>query len=147
MSEKQSKPAGQFMTSLFRNNKQIRQDRAASIGEDAFTMYQRKVQDMERELRQLFRDQENMLDLSPTHAMSLQLASDFKGAEFVERDLAIGIKIYNLSRQLEVAKGRFAALFGNENPGLSYAVPDAMSATGEPGMTEDDHIDALTGGN
>jgi hypothetical protein len=60
------------------------------------------------------REQENMLDLSPTTAMSLVLASDFDSAEYVAKDVALGVKIRNEDIKLEIAKVRYEYLFGGE---------------------------------
>ena len=101
-----------FMDSLVRNNKQIRQDRAEVIAEDAQVTYKRAVEDLELEIKRMKRDRENMLDLSPDHALSLKLATDFNAKEFVEKDIELGVKIRNAEITLEIARKRFAWLFG-----------------------------------
>lgn len=53
-----------------------------------------------------------MLDLSPTDATSLVLASDFDAKNYVEKDLELGVKIRNLEIKLEIATKRYAYLFG-----------------------------------
>jgi hypothetical protein len=103
---------GAFLDSLKRNNKQIRDDRASAIAEDAQLLYRRRVEDLELQITRLRRDQENMLDLSPDNAHSLKLASDFKGNEYVDKDLSISVNIRNLEIQLELAKARYEYLFG-----------------------------------
>jgi len=108
-----SLPTGAFISSLQRNNRKIREDRAISISEDTRTLYKRKIEDLEIKIKKLSRERDNMLDLSPTSADSLVLASDFDGGAFVDKDLQIGIDIRNLRIQLEIAKARFAYLFEN----------------------------------
>jgi len=103
---------GAFIDSLKRNNKQIRDDRATAIAEDAELQYKRKIEDLQVQLRQMKRDQENMLDLSPDHGMSLKLASDFNPQEYVERDTGLSLKIRNTEIMLDLAKKRYAYLFG-----------------------------------
>jgi hypothetical protein len=103
---------GAFLDSLKRNNKQIRDDRAKSIAEDAQVLYRREVEDIDLKISRLKRDQENMLDLSPDNAHSLKLASDFDGKDYVAKDLKIGIDIRNLEIALEIAKARYEYLFG-----------------------------------
>lgn len=105
---------GAFATSLKRNNKQIRDDRAQAIVEDAELEYKRQIEDLEKGLRQMRRDQENMLDLSPEQATSLKLASDFKAKEYAGKDLELGVRIRNDEIKLEIAKKRYAYLFGGE---------------------------------
>lgn len=103
---------GAFLSALKRNNKQIRDDRAQAIGETAQLVYKRKVEDLEMSIKQMKRDQENMLDLSPTNAQSLVLASDFKAEEYATKDIEIGVKIRNAEITLEIAKKRYETLFG-----------------------------------
>lgn len=114
--EVKSTPAvvGAFQASLQRNNKQIRDDRAIGITEDAQLSYQRRIQDMERDRKILVRKRNNMLDLSPTNADSLMLGEDFNGTGFVERDIQIGVDLRNLDIKLEIAKASYKELFGEE---------------------------------
>lgn len=103
---------GAFLESLKRNNKQIRNDRAQAIGEDTQLLYKRKVEDLKVNIVRMRREQENMLDLSPTNAMSLMLASDFDSAQFVEKEIELGVKIRNEEIRLEIAENRYQYLFG-----------------------------------
>jgi len=105
---------GAFIGSLKRNNKQIRDDRATSIAEDAEVIYGRKVQDLEIDIKRMKRDQENMLDLSPTNAQSLTLASDFNSKEYVDKDVDLGRRIRDAEITLEIAKKRYEYLFGGK---------------------------------
>lgn len=102
---------GTFVESLQRNNKQIRNDRAVAIAEDAEMIYKRTIEDKEIEIKKLSRERESMLDLSPTTADSLVLASDFNSKNFVDKDIEIGVKIRNLEIQLNIAKERYTKLF------------------------------------
>jgi len=104
---------GAFVESLKRNNKKIREDRAIAISEDAQMLYKRIVEDLELEIKRVRRERESMLDLSPTTADSLVLASDFDSKLFVEKDLEMGVKIRNLEIKLEIARNRYAHLFEN----------------------------------
>ena len=103
---------GAFVGSLTRNNKKIRTDRAIAIAEEAQTQYKREVEDMELQLKRLRREREGLLDLSPTTADSLVLASDFDAKSFVSKDLEIGLKIRNLTIMIEEARPRYEHLFG-----------------------------------
>jgi hypothetical protein len=84
---------GAFFDSLNRNNRKIKRDRAVAITEDAQLLYKREIEDMEMQLKRLNRERDGMLDLSPTTADSLVLASDFDGKAFVGKDLDIGLKV------------------------------------------------------
>jgi hypothetical protein len=102
---------GAFVGSLVRNNKKIREDRAIAIAEAAQMLYKREVEDTQLQIKQLKRDREAMLDLSPATADSLVLASDFNAAEFVQKDIKLGIAIRNLEIKLEIAQARYKHLF------------------------------------
>jgi len=105
---------GAFIVSLKRNNKQIRDDRATAIVETTQLKYKRKIEDLEMSIRDMKRDQDNMLDLSPTNAQSLVLASDFNEEAYIQKDLELGVKIRNEEIKLEIAKKRFDYLFGGQ---------------------------------
>lgn len=106
---------GAFVGSLVRNNKKIREDRAIAIAEEADMKYKRKVEDLQIKIKQMKRERDNMLDMSPTSADSLVMASDFDGDQFVSKDLKLGVDIRNLEIQLQVAEERYAYLFEGEN--------------------------------
>lgn len=108
----EDKKVGAFFASLKRNNKQIRDDRARQISEDTELLYKRAIEDMKVSIRRMERDRENMLDLSPENATSLKLASDFKAADFVAKDIELGFKIRNEKIQLEIAEAQYKILFG-----------------------------------
>ena len=111
---KNEQEVGAFVSSLKRNNKQIRDDRAATIAEDTQLVYKRKIEDLEMSIKKMAREQENMLDLSPTNAQSLILASDFKSQEYADKDVELGVKIRNAEITLEIAKKRYTYLFGGQ---------------------------------
>jgi hypothetical protein len=102
---------GAFISSLKRNNKQIRDDRAVAIAEDTNLLYKRYIEDLQVAIKRMERERENMLDLSPTNAMSLVLASDFDAAAFVQKDIELGVKIRNESIKLEIAQKQYQYLF------------------------------------
>lgn len=104
---------GAFVSSLMRNNKRIREDRAIAISEDAQMIFKRTVEDIQLEIKKLTRERDAMLDLSPTTADSLVLASDFNATQFVNKDLDLGLKLRNLEIKLEIAQKRYNTLFTN----------------------------------
>ena len=114
MEEEKKVVEGAFLSSLKRNNKQIRDDRATAIGEDTQMLYRRQIEDLQVTIKRLERDQENMLDLSPTNSMSLTLASDFDAPSYVSKDIDLGVKIRNEKIKLEIAQNRYRYLFGGE---------------------------------
>jgi UDP-3-O-acyl-N-acetylglucosamine deacetylase len=106
------KVEGAFLSSLKRNNKKIREDRAEAIGEDAQLLYKRQVEDLRVAISRMKREQENMLDLSPENSMSLMVASDFDAPAYVAKDIELGVKIRNETIKLEIAEARYNYLFG-----------------------------------
>ena len=102
---------GTFVATLLRNNKKIREDRALVIVESAELNYKRMIEDLEIKIKKMKRERDGMLDLSPTTADSLVLASDFDGESFSKTDLRLGVEIRNLEIQLEIAKERYNELF------------------------------------
>lgn len=114
MNELDSMP-GAFVSSLRRNNKQIREDRALSIAEDAELLFKREIEDMQTEIKRYKRDRDNMLDLAGTDTTKIISASDFNAKAFVMKDLELGVKIRNLEIKLEIATSRYKELFTNEN--------------------------------
>jgi hypothetical protein len=103
---------GAFVASLKRNNAKIRDDRATAIAEDAQLVYKRAVEDLEMNIKKMRRDRENMLDMSPTDAQSLVLASDFNSGVFTQKDIDLGVKIRNAEITLEIARKQYEYLFG-----------------------------------
>ena len=110
--EEKEVAVGAFLSSLKRNNKQIRDDRAAAIGEDTQLLYKRQIEDLRVTIKRMEREQENMLDLSPTNAISLVLASDFDSTAYVQKDVELGVKIRNETIRLDIAAKRYLYLFG-----------------------------------
>lgn len=108
----ETKTEGAFFDSLKRNNTKIRQDRAEAIAEDTHLAYRRKIEDLSLAIKKMKREQENMLDLSPDHADSLILASDFDGNQFTQKDIDLGVKIRNMEIKLKISEERFTYLFG-----------------------------------
>ena len=102
---------GAFFSSLVKGNKEIKKARAEAIAAAARTTYKRKVEDLELELDQLVRDQEDMLDMSPTTTHSLVLASDFKANEWVNKHFLKGVEIRETEIKLAIARKQYAYLF------------------------------------
>lgn len=107
-----SEMKGAFVESLVRNNKKIREDRAIAIAEDAQTLYKREIEDLIMQIKRMKRERDNMLDLSPSSADSLVLASDFNAANFVKKDIDLGRKIRDMEITMEIAQERYKLLFG-----------------------------------
>ena len=106
--------SGAFVSSLKRNNKEIKADRASAIAEDAQLVYRRRMEDLELSVKKLKRERDNMLDLSPDNAQSLILASNFNCEDLVSKDIDLGIKIRQAEITLEIARERYNYLFGGK---------------------------------
>ena len=102
---------GTFVSSLRRNNKQIRDDRALAIAEDAELIFKREVEDIQTALKVAKRERDGMLDLGGKSTTEIISQSDFAAKEFVAKDLELGLKIRNLEIKLEIASGRYNELF------------------------------------
>jgi hypothetical protein len=102
---------GNFVTSLRRNNKQIRDDRALAIAEDAELLFKREVEDITTALKIAKRERDAMLDLGGTSVTTIISQSDFDAKSFVAKDLELGLKIRNLEIKLEIAQKRYNELF------------------------------------
>lgn len=111
---KEQEMKGAFVSSLKRNNAKIREDRAMAIADAAELKYKRQVEDLEMSIKDMRREQEAMLDLSPTDAQSLILAADFDADAYVKNDIKLGVKIRELEIQLDIARKRYEYLFGGK---------------------------------
>lgn len=105
---------GSFVASLRRNNKQIRDDRALAIAEDAELLFKREVEDITTLLKVTRRERDAMLDLGGTSVTTIISQSDFDAKAFVAKDLELGLKIRNLEIKLEIAQSRYNELFKGE---------------------------------
>lgn len=107
--------SGAFVESLKRNNKKIRDDRALAIAEDTQMIYKREIEDITLQIKKMRRERENMLDLSPTDAQSLVLASQFDAKKFVADDIDLAVSIRLAEIKLELAQKRYNQLFTSQN--------------------------------
>lgn len=105
---------GLFAESVYRNNSQIRKDRADAILETAQLMYRRKVEDIQIVLKNLIRERNNALDFSPVTAESLEPAKNFKPENFIADDMSLTLQIRTKKIELEEAQVRYKELFGEE---------------------------------
>jgi len=103
---------GSFVESLRRNGKQIREDRAISLGEDAETAYRRSIEDLKFAIKKVARKRDLALDMSPDNTYSIISGRDFNGTDFYNNDLNIGLELRELEIRLEIAEKRYQQLFG-----------------------------------
>ena len=78
---------------LSRNTAQIKTDRATEIAELAEIEAKRKVEDLEREVKQLERRKKSLTDLSPDNTFSIMKVKDFDAGEFIAKYNEIGLQI------------------------------------------------------
>jgi hypothetical protein len=104
--------SGAFATTLTRGNKQIRVDRALVLVEKTEKCYRRTIEDLTDSISAVKMERESMMDLSPTNAQNLTLASDFDERKYVDKDIELGVKVRNLEIKIEVATKRYEYLFG-----------------------------------
>lgn len=110
--------SGAFENILKRNNKQIRDDRAQAIVEDAELELKRTMENLDRDIKKLNRKREAMLDLSPGNSYSLT-PEKFDASLWVDKDIELGLEIRELEITLEIVTKRYNYLFGSKNPEVS----------------------------
>lgn len=101
-----------FADTLARNTSQIKKDRALEIAELAEISFKRKVEDSERELKQLIRRKKSSLDLSPDNTYSIMKVKDFDPDEFEEGYNSLGLQIREAMIKHNNAKNSYNELFG-----------------------------------
>jgi hypothetical protein len=113
MSEQEIKQ-GVFKSDLMRTFKQLKESRAESVSEDVEIIYKRQIEDLCHQIRNFDRDRENLiLDLSPSTAFNgAVVPSDFKPAEFLAKDLQIGLNKREAIIKLQIVIERYEYLFG-----------------------------------
>jgi hypothetical protein len=100
-------------TTLSRNTSQIKADRATEIAELAEISFKRKVEDFDRELRQLERRKKSSLDMSPDNTYSIMKVKDFEPDDFAAAYSRLGLEIREKKIQLNNAKQSYNELFGD----------------------------------
>lgn len=105
---------GVFKSDLMRAFKQLKESRAESVSEDVEIIYKRQIEDLCHQIRNYDRDRENLiLDLSPSSAFSGNVVpSDFKPADFLSKDVEIGLNKRDAIIRLEIVIERYIYLFG-----------------------------------
>ena len=105
---------GVFKSDLMRTFKQLKESRAESVSEDVEIIYKRQIEDLCHQIRNYDRDRENLiLDLSPSSAFSGSVVpSDFKPADFLSKDVEIGLNKRDAIIRLEIVIERYIYLFG-----------------------------------
>lgn len=105
---------GVFKSDLMRTFKQLKESRAESVSEDVEIIYKRQIEDLCHQIRNYDRDRENLiLDLSPSSAFSGNVVpSDFKPADFLQKDVEIGLNKRDAIIRLEIVIERYEYLFG-----------------------------------
>ncbi len=110
----ESVPEGAFVESLKRSNKSIKAARAEAIGEEAYMVSKRQVEDISIVIKQIKRDLENMLDMSPENAMSLIPGKDFDSKAFFAERLSLTRKLRKANDDFRDMKSDHKLLFGEE---------------------------------
>lgn len=105
---------GVFKSDLMRTFKQLKESRAESVSEDVEIIYKRQIEDLCHQIRNYDRDRENLiLDLSPSSAFNGNVVpSDFKPADFLSKDVEIGLNKRDAIIRLEIVIERYEYLFG-----------------------------------
>lgn len=121
---------GALASSLLRNRRQIVEERAISIFEDAELVYKRKKEDLEKDIKKLMRARDAKLDLSPTNVTNMVVAENFDADKFMVEDIEISKQIREKSILLSIVTARYNYLF------QGVIVQDAELSDDEPSDTE-----------
>ena len=107
------KESGFVRENLNRNAKQLRQDRAESIYEELQVRFDRRVQDLELDLKRLRREQNAEFDFNPANTHSL-VFDKVDAVQVQEKDEQTSMKIRETLIRLNDAKQRYNFLFGDK---------------------------------
>lgn len=122
------KKHGVFKEDLMRSFKSLKESRAESVAEDVEIIYKRQIEDLCHQIRNYDRDRENLiLDLSPSSAFSGNVVpSDFKPADFLAKDIEIGLNKRDAIIRLEIVIERYQYLFGEiqDKSAILKVLPD-----------------------
>lgn len=121
---------GALASSLLRNRKQIVEERAISIFEDAELVYKRKKEDLEKDIKKLMRARDAKLDLSPTNVTNMVVGENFDADKFMVEDIEISKQIREKSILLSIVTARYEYLFAGAT------AQDAPLADDEPSIEE-----------
>lgn len=110
--ETEKAPESEFLRMLQRSRKEIVGDRAVTIFEETEMMYSRTIEDLKMKLKNLHRQRQNLMDVSPKDRASLLPASDFDAKAFIEKDIELGQDIKETKEVLEILEERYQTLFG-----------------------------------
>lgn len=126
---------GVFKADLMKTFKQLKESRAESVAEDVEIIYKRQIEDLCHQIRNYDRDRENLiLDLSPSSAFSGNVVpSDFKPADFLAKDVEIGLNKRDAVIKLEIVIERYQYLFGEiqDKSAILKVLPDYKFKTVE----------------
>ena len=110
----EQEPKGLINESLFRNNKQIRADRAEDLKEELNVAFKRECEDLDRDIKSLERARKNQYDFSPTNSQSLILAKEVVGIDIVKEDRKRTLDIREKRIIFEEMSQRYLELFGEK---------------------------------
>lgn len=135
MEQNTNENKGTFKSDLLRTFKELKESRAEGVAEDVETVYRRKIEDLCRKIRDYDRNRENIiLELSPSSAFSNKVApSDFNAAEFLAKDMEIGLSKRDAVIRLEIVIERYETLFGPiaDRTAISKVLPGYKFKYGE----------------
>lgn len=93
-----------FVKNLNLNHKDIKAKRAERVGKQAALAQDTLVRDLQEEVLDLEGNLEDLEDLSPDNAMSLNaVKGDFKAKEWVEQMQSVQVRLANKKLELEIA--------------------------------------------
>ena len=97
------------------NEKPAGSERATVDSESAESLYNREMQKLERLIRSLKRERDNMANRPLTDKQTSEITYAFNSGAYVSKEIEIGVRIRDLEKKLENARKRFQFLFGESS--------------------------------
>lgn len=108
-----TKNQGYLRESLSRGNKEIREFRGEAIFEDIQTVYKRKIEDLQADVKSLTRSQDYAFDFSPNNSQSLVMGKELDAREILRQDFQASVDIRNKKIEMNIMVDRYNHLFGH----------------------------------
>jgi len=100
--------------SLQRSTNDIRKDRALMIYEDLEREYDRKIDDLDRDIRRKESNQNREFDFSPGTTIQLTLSDNFDPLNVLEQDFGTSLEIREMKIKRNLYAERYNVLFGSK---------------------------------
>ena len=93
------------------NEKPKASKKATVASKDAASLYKREMQNLERLIRLLKKERDNMAKRPLTDKQTSKITDAIDSGAYVSKEIEIGVKIRDLEKKLDTARKRFQFLF------------------------------------